>query len=127
MKKTNAALEYRNTDQISVIKPADANSVLLKCFDELINSVKSFHENIVPSTHTYRKKSSCFSRALTIIYSLQSSIDFEKDLGVAKSLFQIYEYTRVALIEEFKSCKVGKSQNALIALIEIRDSWKLIK
>ena len=127
MKKINAALEYRNTDQISVIKPADANSVLLKCFDELINSVKSFHENIVPSTHTYRKKSSCFSRALTIIYSLQSSIDFEKDLGVAKSLFQIYEYTRVALIEEFKSCKVGKSQNALIALTEIRDSWKLIK
>ena len=127
MKKINAALQYRKTDQISVVKPDDANSVLLKCFDELINSVKSFHENIVPSTHTYRKKSSCFSRALTIIYSLQSSIDFEKDLGVAKSLFQIYEYTRVALIEEFKSCKVGKSLNALTALIEIRDSWKEVK
>ena len=127
MKKINAALEYRNTDQIRVVKPDDANSILLKCYDELINSVKSFHENIIPSSDTYRKKSSCFSRALTIIYSLQSSIDFEKDLGVANSLFQIYEYTRVALIEEFKSCKVGKSQSALTALIEIRDSWKLIK
>ena len=127
MKKNNAALEYRNTDQIRVIKPDDANSILLKCYDELISSVKSFHENIIPSTSTYKKKSSCFSRALTIIYSLQTSIDFEKDLGVANSLFQIYEYTRVALIEEFKSCKVGKSQNALTALIEIRDSWKLIK
>ena len=127
MKKINAALEYRNTDQISVVKPDDANSVLLKCYDELISSVKSFHENIIPSTSTYRKKSSCFSRALTIIYSLQSSIDFEKDLNVAKSLFQIYEYTRVALIEEFKSCKVGKSKNALTALSEIRDSWSLIK
>ena len=126
MKKINAALEYRNTDQISVVRPDDANSVLLKCYDELINSVRSFHDNIVPSTSTYRKKSFCFSRALTIIYSLQSSIDFEKDLGVAKSLFQIYEYTRVALIEEFKSCKVGKSQNALTALIEIRDTWKSI-
>ena len=127
MKKINAALEYRNTDQIRVVKPDDANSVLLKCFDELINSVKSFHDNIVPSTSNYRKKSSYFSRALTIIYSLQSSIDFEKDLSVAKSLFQIYEFTRVALIEEFKSCKVGRSQDALTALIEIRDSWKLIK
>ena len=57
MKKINAALEYRNTDQIRVIKPDDANSVLLKCFDELINSVKTFHENIVPSTSNYRKKS----------------------------------------------------------------------
>ena len=127
MKKINAALEYRNTDQISVVKHDDANSVLLKCYDELINSVKSFHDNIVPSATTYRKKSFCFSRALTIIYSLQTSIDFEKDLGVAKSLFQIYEYTRVALIEEFKSCKVGKSKNALTALSEIRDSWSLIK
>ena len=127
MKKINAALEYRNTDKISVFQPDDANSVLLKCFDELINSVKSFHENIVPSTSNYRKKSSSFSRALTIIYSLQSSIDFEKDLGVAKSLFQIYEFTRVSLIEEFKSCKVEKSSKALKALSEIRDSWKSIK
>ena len=79
MKKINAALEYRNTDQIRIIKPDDANSVLLKCFDELINSVKSFHDNIVPSTSNYRKKSFSFSKALTIIYSLQSSIDFEKD------------------------------------------------
>ena len=127
MKKINAALEYRNTDKISVFQPDDANSVLLKCFDELINSVKSFHENIVPSTTNYRRKSSSFSRALTIIYSLQSSIDFEKDLGVAKSLFQIYEFTRVSLIEEFKSCKIGNSLKALTALSEIRDSWKLIK
>ena len=127
MKKINAAAEYRNTDKISVFQPDDANSVLLKCFDELINSVKSFHENIVPSTTNYRRKSSSFSRALTIIYSLQSSIDFEKDLGVAKSLFQIYEFTRVSLIEEFKSCKVGRSLKALTALSEIRDSWKSIK
>ena len=98
MKKITAAREYKNTDQISIVKPDDANSVLLKCFDELINSVKSFHDNIVPSASNFRKKSSSFSRALTIIYSLQSSIDFEKDLNVAKSLFQIYEYTRVCLL-----------------------------
>ena len=127
MKNINAALQYRNTDKISVFQPDDANSVLLKCFDELISSVKIYHENIVPSTSNYRKKSSSFSRALTIIYSLQSSIDFEKDLRVAKSLFQIYEFTRVSLIEEFKSCKIGKSLKALTALSEIRDSWKSIK
>ena len=127
MKNITAALEYSNTDKISVFQPNDANSVLLKCFDELIKSVKSFHENIVPTSANYKRKSSSFSRALTIIYSLQSSIDFEKNLGVAKSLFQIYEFTRVSLIEEFKSCKVGKSLKALKALSEIRDSWKSIK
>ena len=125
MKHINAATQYKNTDKMEVIQP-DANSVLIKCFDELIKSVKIFQTNIIPNTENYRKKSSSFSRALTILYTLQSSVDFEKDLNIAKSLFQVYEYTRVTLIEEFKSCKVNKSINALTALIEIRDSWKSI-
>ena len=125
MKHINAAAQYKNTDKMEVIQK-DANSVLIKCFDELIKSVKIFQTNIIPNTENYRKKSSSFSRALTILYTLQSSVDFEKDLNIAKSLFQVYEYTRVTLIEEFKSCKVNKSINALTALIEIRDSWKSI-
>ena len=125
MNPVNAATQYKNTDQIKVTQ-TDANSILISCFDELIKSVKIFQKNIVPNTDNFRKKSSSFSRALTILYTLQSSVDFEKDLNVAKSLFQVYEYTRVNLIEEFKSCKVNKSINALTALTEIRDSWKSI-
>ena len=125
MKPVNAATRYKNTDQIKVTQ-SDANAILISCFDELIKSVKIFQTNIVPNTDNFRKKSSSFSRALTILYTLQSSVDFEKDLNVAKSLFQVYEYTRVTLIEEFKSCNVNKSINALTALIEIRDSWKSI-
>ena len=125
MKNINAATQYKNTDQMEIAQP-DANSILIKCYDELIKSVKIFQKNIVPNTENFRKKSSSFSRALTIIYSLQSSVDFEKDIKIAKSLFQVYEYTRISLIEEFKSCKVNKSINALTALVEIRDSWKSI-
>lgn len=125
MKNINAATQYKNTDQMEIAQP-DANSILIKCFDELIKSVKIFQKNIVPNTENFRKKSSSFSRALTILYSLQSSVDFEKDINIARSLFQVYEYTRITLIEEFKSCKVNKSINALTALVEIRDSWKSI-
>ena len=125
MKNINAATQYKKTDQMEIAQP-DANSILIKCFDELIKSMKIFQNNIVPNTENFRKKSSSFSRALTILYSLQSSVDFEKDINIAKSLFQVYEYTRISLIEEFKSCKVKKSLNALTALVEIRDSWKSI-
>ena len=125
MKNINAATQYKNTDQMEIAQP-DANSILIKCYDELIKSVKIFQKNIIPNTENFRKKSSSFSRALTILYSLQSSVDFEKDINIARSLFQVYEYTRISLIEEFKSCKVNKSINALTALVEIRDSWKSI-
>ena len=127
MKNKFVAQQYKTTDQLKTISPENANTVLLKCFDELLSSIKVFQQNIVPDSTNIRKKSGSFSRALTIIYTLQSSIDFEKDLNIAKSLFQIYEFTRVTLINEFKICKVDKSLSAVKALTEIRDSWRLIE
>jgi flagellar protein FliS len=127
MRNNYAALQYKSTDLLKRPDPQDAKSILVKCFDELLNSIGVFQENLVPSPDNFRKKSSSFSRALTIIYTLQSSIDFEKDLLTAKNLFQIYEYTRVALINEFKACKLGKSPVAVNALKEIRDTWKVIE
>ncbi len=126
MKNKFVAQQYKTTEQLKTVSPDNANTVLLKCFDELLNSKMIFQQNIVPDIANIRKKSSSFSRALTIIYTLQTSIDFEKNLSVAKSLFQIYEFTRLALINEFKACKIDKSLSAVKALTEIRDSWKLI-
>ena len=118
---------YKNTDTIKAPQTESPRAMLITIFDELLNSINAFQSNIIPSSDTFRKKSSSFSKALTIIYTLQGSIDFEKDLGVAKSLFQIYEYTRVSLIEEFKSCKIDRSLKAVNALSEIRESWSSIE
>ena len=126
MKNKFAALHSKKTEKIDVTSAKDAQSILIKCYDELLKSIKSFQENIVPNTFNFQRKSNSFSKALTIIYTLQSSIDFEKDLSIAKNLFQIYEFTRLALINEFKSCKVEKSLLAANALQEIRDTWKSI-
>ena len=123
MKNNFAALHYKKTEKIDVASSDDAQSILIKCYDELLKSIKSFQDNIVPSSDTLRKKSNSFSKALTIIYTLQSSIDFEKDLKTAKNLFQIYEFTRMSLINEFKSCHVEKSLLAASALQEIRNTW----
>ena len=127
MKNKFAALQYKTTDKIDVASQNDAQSILIKCYDELLKSIQSFQDNIVPNTDNFRRKSNSFSKALTIIYTLQSSIDFEKDLNIAKNLFQIYEFTRMALINEFKTCNVQKSLLAASALKEIRDTWRDIR
>ena len=88
MKNNFAALHYKKTEKIDVTSSNDAQSILIKCYDELLKSIKSFQDNIVPSSDTLRKKSNSFSKALTIIYTLQSSIDFEKDLKTAKTCFK---------------------------------------
>ena len=127
MKNKFAALQYKTTDKIDVASENNAQSILIKCYDELLKSIQSFQDNIVPNTDNFRRKSNSFSKALTIIYTLQSSIDFEKDLNIAKNLFQIYEFTRMALINEFKTCNVEKSLLAASALKEIRDTWRDIR
>ena len=45
------------------------------------------------------------SRALTIIYALQSSLDFEQGGEIAENLFRLYEYARQQVISEAKPLK----------------------
>ena len=59
MKPINAASQYKNTDRMEVAQP-DANSILIKCFDELIKSVKIFQKNIVPNSESFRKNHLAF-------------------------------------------------------------------
>ena len=56
------------------------------------------------------------SRSLTTIYSLQTSLDFDKGGKIAIGLFQLYEYCRLQIISGFtKSVNKGiiKAKNAL--------------
>ena len=41
------------------------------------------------------------TRSLTTIYSLQTSLDFDKGGKIATGLFQLYEYCRVQIISGF--------------------------
>ena len=56
------------------------------------------------------------SRSLATIYSLQTSLDFEKGGKIATGLFQLYEYCRLQIISGFtKSINTGilKAREAL--------------
>ena len=88
MKHINPATQYKILIRMEVTH-SDDNSILIKCFDELIKSVKNFQKHIVPNSENFRKKViQLFSRFNNFIH-LQSSVDFEKDLKVAKSLSNI--------------------------------------
>ena len=55
-----------------------------------------------------RHKSKNLSKSLSIIYGLQTSLDFDKALEIASDLFQLYEYCRNEIIKGFtKKLKKG--------------------
>ena len=67
-----------------------------------------------------------FARALTIIYALQSSLDFEKGESIATNLFQLYEFARQQLIADLSKGEADGTPKAIDALTEIRDAWETI-
>jgi flagellar protein FliS len=119
-----ALFAYKNAEKMSLSKDASAGEVLVLIMDELIKCVKSFTLNIDLKTGSIEKKSKGFSKALTIIYTLQSSLDLEKGGLIAEDLFKLYEYTRIHLIKDMRNGFIGKTATALTSLQQICDTWQ---
>ena len=64
-------------------------------------------------------RSKNFSRSLVIIYTLQTTLDFDASEKLATKLFQIYEYCRQQLIKCFKEQVVEGTYKAINALENI--------
>tara|TARA_A100001011_G_C14194705_1_gene792960 strand:- start:801 stop:1199 length:399 start_codon:yes stop_codon:yes gene_type:complete len=119
----NALHAYKNTEKMTLQKDADANSVLLVVMEELVKSIEMFQNNIDNIRGNNEKKSRGFSKALSIIYTLQSSLDLEKGGPVAGDLFRLYEFARVHIIKDMRLGLVSRSSEALASIKEIYDTW----
>ena len=63
------------------------------------------------------------TRSLTTIYSLQTSLDFEKGGKIATGLFQLYEYCRIQIISGFTKSINDGIKKAKKAFDQILSAW----
>tara|TARA_A100001011_G_C13752466_1_gene611818 strand:+ start:181 stop:579 length:399 start_codon:yes stop_codon:yes gene_type:complete len=119
----NALNAYQNTEKMTLTKDADANSVLLVVMEELVKSIEMFQINIDNKHGNNEKKSRGFSKALSIIYTLQTSLDLEKGGPIAGDLFRLYEFARVHIIKDMRTGLINRSAEALLSLKEIYNTW----
>ena len=66
-------------------------------------------------------------RCLTTIYSLQTSLDFEKGGSIATNLFQLYEFCRVQVIDSFSSNNNNGLKKSYDALTQIIKAWETME
>ena len=133
-----------NNFNINLYKKSQQNSNLTKTphevvrflMENLLNSMKSLQSTLQITKgsdieNLTKKQLASFqskntSKALTIIYSLQVSLDFDKSPEIAQNLFQIYEYCRVQIINALlKKTKTGLVK-AIDVLNDILDGWSNI-
>ena len=63
-------------------------------------------------------------RCLTTIYSLQTSLNFEKGGSIATNLFQLYEFCRIQVIDAFSKENNKGLKKSYEALSQIIEAWE---
>ena len=118
---------YSNSEKKAVIDAEDSHSMVLLLFDELIRSMRAFSQDLNPSLSEENRKSEKMSKCLTIIYGLQSSLDFENGGEIAENLFRLYEYAREQILIDNKTGKAAGTLVAISSLEDIREAWVEIR
>jgi len=109
----NAASEaYKQAESIGLSEVTNPHEIIQTLFSELIKSMSTFERSLSDDS-MLETKSSSFAKSLTIIYSLQTSLDFEKGGEISNNLFKIYEYSRQQLIADLKNGKPKGVSNAI--------------
>ena len=128
---------YKKSEQSSNVtkSPHEIVRFLMENLLKSMENIKNCDKNIEESnadTNTLAEmnkkelasyKSQNASKALTIIYSLQISLDFDKTPEIAKNLFQLYEFCRVQIINSLLKKSKSGLMKAIDALKEILDGW----
>ena len=122
MNHTKIAKSYVEVERQNLKEIDDPHLIILKLFDSLLNAMNNFVE-CSKTNEKMEFRSEQFSRALSILYALQSSLDFEKGGEIANNLFTLYEFTRQKLIEDFRKKTVTGTVKASELLTGIREAW----
>ena len=124
MNYSNITQAYQNAERQALEETNDPHLIIMTMLDALVKSMQIFVDNIdLKNGGNAEMKSKHFSRAISIIYALQSSLDFEKGGDIANNLFQLYEYGRVKLIEDLGKGIANSTPQAIEVIASIRDAW----
>ena len=125
MLQRNAMNAYRQAEQDFLVEGSDGHGLVQLLFDELLVAIEETSISIELDDLAARSASS--SKALSILYVLNSSLDFEKGGEVALSLEQLYGWSRRQLIEAIKENSRERLANIRTSIADIADAWASIR
>ncbi|HCD50362.1 MAG TPA: hypothetical protein DEQ75_08275 [Alphaproteobacteria bacterium] len=123
MRFQKAAHAYGNTETFAMAESENKHSIILLLFDELLRSMRQFTQQLENGANDYDKMNSSYTKSLSIIYTLQSSLDLEKGGDVALNLFRVYEYARQMILQDYRNKTPTGSIMACSFLEDIREAW----
>ena len=128
MKRNHVTQAYQNAEMQALQETDDPHKVILTILEALVKSMTIFELNVdLRNGGDNELKSKHFARALTIIYALQSALDFEKGGEISNNLFQLYEFARQQLMADLNKGFANGTPDATRALKEILEAWQSLE
>ena len=124
----NASMKQYINDEISAkTSSLNPHKIIEEVLIDLKKNMETLaysldHEPVVSSI-----KSNSFSKSLTAIYILQSSLNFEEGKEIAENLYNIYEFCKNGIMKGFTKRDSKLVYDAIPPIDEILDGWKQIK
>ena len=119
--KSKNIQKYKNNEQ-ALFSEKSKNEVISAILIELERSMNIVVQTIEktkkwkPKEDDIKLKNKHFTKALTAIYSLQISLNFDQGGNISVQLFQLYEYCRKQLIKGFAKNVVDGIEKELMQL-----------
>ena len=124
----NASMkQYLNDDINAKTTSLDPHKIIEEVLKDLKKNMETLaysidHEPVISSI-----KSNSFSKSLTAIYILQSSLNFDEGREIAENLYRIYELAKDGIMKGFTKRNSKLIYDAIPPIEEILDGWKKIK
>ena len=117
---------YKNANRDAVVESEDPQALIMILLDELLRAMRSYANHVDKDKSTEARKNNQFTRSLTMLYGLQSCLNFDEGGEIAENLFRLYEYARVQLLNTSQTGQTDGTQVAISALAEIQEAWSIM-
>ena len=117
---------YIDTEIQTKTLDSTPHSIIREVLIELKKNMETLAYSIDNEPIISSIKSNAFSKSLTAIYMLQSSLDFEKGGDIAQNLFDLYDYCKRGIMKGFTKRNSKLIYDAIPPIDEILDGWKQI-
>ena len=114
---------YKNANREAVVESDDPQALIMLLLDELLRAMRGYVSGVSKNDSKEMRKNDQFTRSLTMLYGLQSCLNFDEGGEIAENLFRLYEYARVQLLHASQTGEIDGTQVAISSISEIREAW----
>ena len=118
---------YKNANREAVVESDDPQALIMLLLDELLRAMRGYANVVRDSDNKESRKSDQLTRSLTMLYGLQSCLNFDEGGEIAENLFRLYEYARVQLLHTSQTGEIDGTQVAISSISEIREAWSVME